>query len=155
MLFEHLIYSISIAIIAGMIHLRRTGRDYSWIIIAIALAGTLLAITIPVFSYYQVDENLKDEVRFGNLVDGWRFIQIASWGKTLNAVGGAPMVRLVELDFNRKRVRQTSLPAFSKATNDWKQRQTAFKTLDEVKLNAGTATSPTPAPLSTRIAAPA
>jgi len=157
MLFEHLIYSISIAIIAGMIHLRRTGRDYSWIIIAIALAGTLLAITIPVFSYYQVDENLKDEVRFGNLVDGWTFTQIASWGKTLNAVGGAPKVRSVEFDFNRKRARQTSLPAFSRGTNDLIQKQIAFKTPDEVKLNAGTAASPspTPAPLSTRIAAPA
>ncbi|CAG0972108.1 tRNA3(Ser)-specific nuclease WapA [Methanosarcinales archaeon] len=38
MLFEHWIYSLAIAIIAGMIHLKRTGRDYSWIIIASALA---------------------------------------------------------------------------------------------------------------------
>ncbi|MFU8767254.1 MAG: P-loop NTPase, partial [Candidatus Methanoperedens sp.] len=41
MLFEHLIYSTSIAIIAGMIHLKKTGRDYSWIIIASALAPDL------------------------------------------------------------------------------------------------------------------
>src|SRR3989304_6777908 len=34
MLLEHLIYSTAIAIIAGMIHFKRTGRDYSWIIIA-------------------------------------------------------------------------------------------------------------------------
>ncbi len=38
MLFEHWIYSTAIAIIAGMIHFRRTGRDYSWIIIASAYA---------------------------------------------------------------------------------------------------------------------
>lgn len=38
MLFEHWIYSTAIAIIAGMIHFRRTDRDYSWIIIASALA---------------------------------------------------------------------------------------------------------------------
>ena len=38
MLIEHWIYSTTIAIIAGMIHLRRTGRDYSWIIIASAFA---------------------------------------------------------------------------------------------------------------------
>src|SRR3990172_3781887 len=41
MLFEHLIYSTAIAIIAGMIHLKKTGRDYSWIIIASALAPDL------------------------------------------------------------------------------------------------------------------
>lgn len=35
---EHLLYSIAIAIIAGMIHFKRTGRDYSWIIIASAFA---------------------------------------------------------------------------------------------------------------------
>ena len=38
MLFEHWIYSLAIAIIAGMIHFKRTGRDYSWIIIASAYA---------------------------------------------------------------------------------------------------------------------
>lgn len=38
MLFEHLIYSTAIAIIAGMIHFKYTGRDYSWIIIASAFA---------------------------------------------------------------------------------------------------------------------
>ena len=34
MLLEHLIYSTAIAIIAGMIYFRRTGRDSSWIIVA-------------------------------------------------------------------------------------------------------------------------
>jgi hypothetical protein len=33
-LFEHLIYSTAIAIIAGMLWFKRTGRDPSWIIIA-------------------------------------------------------------------------------------------------------------------------
>jgi hypothetical protein len=36
MLFEHWIYSTAIAIIAGMIYYRCTGRDYSWIIIVSA-----------------------------------------------------------------------------------------------------------------------
>jgi hypothetical protein len=35
-LFEHLIYSTAIAIIAGMLWFKRTGRDPSWIIIASA-----------------------------------------------------------------------------------------------------------------------
>ena len=49
MIFEHLIYSTAIAIIAGMLWFKRTGRDPSWIIIASAyapdfdiLAGELL-----------------------------------------------------------------------------------------------------------------
>jgi hypothetical protein len=37
-LFEHLIYSTAIAIIAGMLWFKRTGRDPSWIIIASAYA---------------------------------------------------------------------------------------------------------------------
>ena len=41
MLFEHWIYSLAIAIIAGMVHFKRTGRDYSWIIIASAYAPDL------------------------------------------------------------------------------------------------------------------
>jgi len=38
MLLEHLIYSAAIAIIAGMIFLRYTGRDPSWIIILMTIA---------------------------------------------------------------------------------------------------------------------
>ena len=38
MLFEHLIYSTAIAIIAGMLWFKRTGRDPSWIIIVSAYA---------------------------------------------------------------------------------------------------------------------
>jgi len=37
-LFEHLIYSTAIAIIAGMLWYKHTGRDPSWIIIASAFA---------------------------------------------------------------------------------------------------------------------
>jgi hypothetical protein len=37
-LLEHLIYSTAIAIIAGMLWFKRTGRDPSWIIIASAYA---------------------------------------------------------------------------------------------------------------------
>jgi len=40
-LFEHLIYSTAIAIIAGMLWYKRTGRDPSWIIIASAYAPDL------------------------------------------------------------------------------------------------------------------
>jgi hypothetical protein len=40
-LFEHLIYSTAIAIIAGMLWCKRTGRDPSWIIIASAFAPDL------------------------------------------------------------------------------------------------------------------
>jgi septum site-determining protein MinD len=54
---------------------------------ALALAGVLLAVTIPVFWFYQVDENLKDEVRFGNFVDGWQFTRNASWDTTVSYNG--------------------------------------------------------------------
>jgi septum site-determining protein MinD len=54
---------------------------------ALALAGVLLAATIPVFWFYQVDENFKDEVRFGNFVDGWQFTQNASWDQKVSYNG--------------------------------------------------------------------
>jgi hypothetical protein len=38
MLFEHLIYSTAVAIVAGMVYYRSVGKDYSWIIIASAYA---------------------------------------------------------------------------------------------------------------------
>jgi septum site-determining protein MinD len=46
---------------------------------ALAMAGVLMAVTLSVFWFYQVDENFKDDVRFGNFVDGWQFTQNASW----------------------------------------------------------------------------
>lgn len=41
MLFEHIVYSSAIAIIAGMLYSRRTGRDPSWIIVASAFIPDL------------------------------------------------------------------------------------------------------------------
>lgn len=38
MIIEHLIYSLATAILAGMIHFRYFGRDYSWIIVISAYA---------------------------------------------------------------------------------------------------------------------
>lgn len=52
-----------------------------------ALAGVLLAITIPVFWFFQIDEGLKDEVRFGNFVDGWQFTRNTSWDPTVSHNG--------------------------------------------------------------------
>jgi hypothetical protein len=57
MLFEHLIYSTAIAIIAGMIHLKKTG---------VLLAGVLLAVTIPAFGLFQFDKNLKSSNLIAN-----------------------------------------------------------------------------------------
>ncbi len=50
MLLEHLIYSTAIAIIAGMLYFRRTGRDPSWIIIASAYAPDFDVIAGEVFN---------------------------------------------------------------------------------------------------------
>jgi hypothetical protein len=47
MLFEHLIYSTAIAIVAGMVYYRSVGRDYSWIIIASAYAPDIDTIFNP------------------------------------------------------------------------------------------------------------
>lgn len=47
MLFEHLIYSAAIAIMAGMVHYRSVGRDYSLIIIASAYAPDIDIIVDP------------------------------------------------------------------------------------------------------------
>ena len=49
MLFKHLIYSTAIAIIAGMVYYKYTGRDPSWIIIASAYAPDLDMIAGEVF----------------------------------------------------------------------------------------------------------
>ena len=47
MLFEHLIYSTAIAIVADMVYYRYVGRDYSWIIIASAYAPDIDVIFNP------------------------------------------------------------------------------------------------------------
>ncbi len=75
-------------LLAGMIAMFLCGTVRTWYegkpglmktMKAFALAGVLLTIMIPVFDSYQVDEILKDEVKAGNFVDGWRFTQNASW----------------------------------------------------------------------------
>lgn len=50
MLSEHLVYSAAIAIIAGMLYYRSTGRDYSWIIIACAFVPDLDKIADGILS---------------------------------------------------------------------------------------------------------
>ncbi len=54
MLFEHLIYSTAIAIIAGIIHFKRTGRDYSWIIIASAFVPDLDIFAGHIFKQFDI-----------------------------------------------------------------------------------------------------
>jgi hypothetical protein len=54
MLLEHWIYSTAIAIIAGMIHFKKTGRDYSWIVIASALAPDLDMFTGYIFNKFDI-----------------------------------------------------------------------------------------------------
>lgn len=54
MLFEHLIYSTIIAIIAGMIQLKRKGRDYSWIIILSAFAPDLDIFAGHIFKLFDI-----------------------------------------------------------------------------------------------------
>jgi membrane-bound metal-dependent hydrolase YbcI (DUF457 family) len=45
---EHLVYSVAIAIVAGMVYLRMTGRDPSWIIILCAFAPDLDKLLLPI-----------------------------------------------------------------------------------------------------------
>ncbi len=171
---EVLLAGIIVTIIVGTVMSLYGGKNgLNRTMKAFALAGILLAITLPLFWFYQVDENLKDEVRLGNFVEGWQFtsntswdpivshngshsarIEImgnknqmsgiwrsneipvkpetnynsSAWGKTLKAGGMAPMVRIVELDSNKKVVRQKNLPEFSKGTNDWTQKKMNFQT---------------------------
>lgn len=54
MLFEHWIYSLAIAIIAGMIYRKHTGCDYSWIIIASAFAPDLDIISGYILKQFDI-----------------------------------------------------------------------------------------------------
>ncbi|MBU3966158.1 MAG: metal-dependent hydrolase [Euryarchaeota archaeon] len=54
MLFEHLIYSTAIAIIAGMLWYKYTGRDPSWIIIASAFAPDFDAFAGSLFKKFDM-----------------------------------------------------------------------------------------------------
>ncbi|MCX9081916.1 MAG: carbohydrate binding domain-containing protein [Candidatus Methanoperedens sp.] len=56
------------------------------------------------------------------------------WGKTENTGGSnTPAVRVVELDANKKFLRQINLPVFSKGTNGWTQKTVEFKTESTTK----------------------
>jgi septum site-determining protein MinD len=91
---EVLLAGIIILILCGTVRSLYEGKPgLHRTIKAIALAGVLMAVTIPVFWYYQVDENFKDDVRFGNFVDGWQFIQNASWDPT-NSHNGSHSARI-------------------------------------------------------------
>ena len=54
MLFEHLIYSTAIAIIAGMLWYKYKGRDPSWIIIASAFAPDFDAFAGSLFKKFDM-----------------------------------------------------------------------------------------------------
>jgi membrane-bound metal-dependent hydrolase YbcI (DUF457 family) len=54
MLFEHWIYSAAIATIVGMIYFKKTGRDYSWIIIVSALAPDLDIFAEYIFNKFDI-----------------------------------------------------------------------------------------------------
>jgi len=57
-----------------------------------------------------------------------QYYTLSAWGKT-EGVGGtyAPGIRVVELDENKKWLRQNNLE-FNKGTNDWTQKQISFQT---------------------------
>jgi len=66
MLIEHWIYSTAIAIIAGMIHLRRTGRDYSWIIIASAFAPDFDIVAGELLKKLDLNSLISTPIRHGD-----------------------------------------------------------------------------------------
>lgn len=83
-----LLAGLILMILCGTIRTLYEGRSgLQRTIKALALAGVLLSVTIPVFWFYQVDENLKDEVNAGNIVDGWQFTQNASWDTNVSHNG--------------------------------------------------------------------
>lgn len=85
---EVLLAGIIVMILCGTVRSLYEGKPgIQRTIKALALAGALLAVTIPVFWFYQVDEDFKDEVRFGNLVEGWQFTKNASWDTTYSHNG--------------------------------------------------------------------
>lgn len=68
MLLEHLIYSTAFAIVAGMIHYRLTGRDYSWIIIASAYAPDMDMISNSILDRFGImRESMISHGDFHNL----------------------------------------------------------------------------------------
>ena len=65
MLFEHLIYSTAIAIIAGMLWYKRTGRDPSWIIIASAYAPDFDIVAGELFRKLDLNILISSSIKQG------------------------------------------------------------------------------------------
>ncbi|NJD54598.1 MAG: hypothetical protein FIB07_17270 [Candidatus Methanoperedens sp.] len=92
MLFEHLIYSTAIAIIAGMLWYKRTGRDPSWIIIASAFAPDFDIVAGELFRKFDLNV-LVD----GSTISHGDFHNIAFL--LLFAFGAALVLRLAGMRF--------------------------------------------------------
>jgi len=65
-LFEHLIYSTAIAIIAGMLWFKRTGRDPSWIIIASAYAPDFDIVAGELLKKLDLNSLITTPIRHGD-----------------------------------------------------------------------------------------
>ena len=66
MLLEHLIYSTAIAIIAGMLWYKRTGRDPSWIIIASAYAPDFDIVAGELIKKLDLNSLINTPIRHGD-----------------------------------------------------------------------------------------
>jgi hypothetical protein len=65
-LFEHLIYSTAIAIIAGMLWYKHTGRDPSWIIIASAFAPDFDIVAGDLLNKLDLNILISSPIRHGD-----------------------------------------------------------------------------------------
>src|SRR5659263_152388 len=65
-LFEHLIYSTAIAIIAGMLWYKHTGRDPSWIIIASAFAPDFDIVAGELLKKLDLNSLITTPIRHGD-----------------------------------------------------------------------------------------
>jgi hypothetical protein len=92
MLFEHLIYSTAIAIVAGMVYYRFVGKDYSWIIIASAYAPD-----IDHFSNYLLRKMGISLMINGHHIDHGNFHNLA--GLILYSISGAFLLHPIGVRF--------------------------------------------------------
>jgi hypothetical protein len=90
-LFEHLIYSTAIAIIAGMLWYKRTGRDPSWIIIASAYAPDFDIVAGELIKKLDLNSLISTPIKHGD------FHNIAFL--LLFATAAALVLRLVGMRF--------------------------------------------------------
>jgi membrane-bound metal-dependent hydrolase YbcI (DUF457 family) len=75
---EHLVYSVAIAIVAGMVYVWMTGRDPSWIIILCAFAPDIDTLLIPVQRFLGMHIVIAGEViRHGSLHTFWALAAFA------------------------------------------------------------------------------